>query len=86
MTRTKNITLNSTPVLLGFDDDADGPTAIAVQNTSESATLYIGGDSVSVSNFGIKLLPGQTFSADLPPYERLYAVGSSTASILVVNK
>lgn len=86
MLRTMNLTLTSTPVQLTIFDEVDGPNTISIQNTDPSATLYLGGDDVSVSNYGIKLAPGQLWSADLGAYDRLYAVGSGTAAVLILER
>jgi len=83
---TKNITLTSTPELIGSDRNIDKPKTIAIQNTDDSATIYLGNSEVSSSSYGVRLLPNQLFSADLGAYDNLYAVGSGTASIIMVER
>jgi hypothetical protein len=86
MLRTKNLTLSSTPTLLTTTDEIDTSNTISIQNTSESATLYLGGTSVSSSSYGVKLLSGQIWSADLGPYDQLYAVGTGTVAVLILER
>jgi hypothetical protein len=86
MLRTKNLTLSSTPTLLTTTDEVDTSNTISIQNTSESETLYLGGTSVSSSLYGIKLLSGQIWSADLGPYDQLYAVGTGTVAVLILER
>lgn len=86
MLRTRNLTLTSTPTLLTFSDDLETPNTISVQNTSDSATLYLGGESVSSSLYGVRLLAGQVWSADLGAYDQLYAVGTGTVAVLILER
>lgn len=86
MLRTKNLTLTSTPTLLTTTDEIDTSNTISIQNTSDSATLYLGGAAVSSSSYGVKLLAGQIWSADLGAYDKLYAVGTGTVAVLILER
>ena len=86
MLRTKNLTLNGTAQELTIDDAVDTPNTISVQNTDLSAPLYIGNESVTTSSYGIKLAPGQMWSADLGPNDKIFAVGTSTVSVLILER
>ena len=86
MLRTKNLTLTSTPTLLTTTDEIDTSNTISIQNTSESATLYLGGAAVSFSSYGVRLLAGQIWSADLGAYDKLYAVGTETVAVLILER
>jgi hypothetical protein len=59
---------------------------ISVQNTDASAPLYIGNESVTVTEYGIKLFAGQIWSADLKPDDQVYAVGTSTVAVMILEK
>jgi hypothetical protein len=83
MLRTRNLTLNSTPTLLTITDNIDTPNDFSIQNTHASAYAYLGNESVSATNFGHKLYPGQTFSIQLDPYDKIYAVGDSGSTVAV---
>jgi hypothetical protein len=86
MLRTKNLTLSSTAQELTIDDMVDTPNTISVQNTDSSAPLYIGNESVTTTNYGIKLSAGQAWSADLGADDKIYAVGTSTVSVLILER
>jgi hypothetical protein len=86
MLRTRNLTLTSTAQELTIDDTMDSPNTISVQNTDSSAVLYIGNASVTSSNYGIKLSSGQIWSADLAADDKIYAVGTSTVSVLILER
>lgn len=86
MLRTRNLTLTSTPTLLTVSDDLETPNTVSIQNTSDSATLYLGGPSVSSSLYGVRLLAGQIWSADLGAYDQLYAVGTGTVAVLILER
>ena len=86
MLRTKNLTLSGTAQELTIDDMVDTPNTISVQNTDSSAPLYIGNESVTSTNYGIKLSAGQAWSADLGANDKIYAVGTSTVSVLILEK
>ena len=86
MIRTRNLTLTSTAQEITIDNMIDTANTISVQNTDASAPVYIGNESVTSSNYGIKLSAGQIWSADLGPDDQVYAVGTSTASILILER
>jgi len=86
MLRTRNLALTSTAQELTIDDSIDTANTISVQNTDASAPIYIGNASVTSSNYGIKLAAGQIWSADLAPNDQIYAVGTSTVSVLILER
>lgn len=86
MIKVKNLILNSTPQIINFDRVIDKPSTMSIQNISDSATIFIGTEDVTSSSYGVRLLPGQLFSADLGAYDYLYAVGSGPASVLVIDR
>jgi hypothetical protein len=57
---------------------------ITVQNISDTANVYLGGDEVSTSNYGYKILPGSAWSVELRSGEVLYAVSSASSSQVAV--
>jgi hypothetical protein len=86
MLRTRNLTLTSTAQELTINDDINTPNTISVQNTDDSAPIYIGNQSVTSSNYGIKLAAGQIWSADLAANDEIYAVGTSTVAVLILER
>jgi hypothetical protein len=86
MLRTRNLTLSGTAQELTIDDMVDTPNTISVQNTDLSAPLYIGGESVTTLSYGIKLAPGQMWSADLDADDKIYAVGTASVAVLILER
>ena len=82
--RTRNLSLNGTPLeLTVYDTEDNRVNSLSVQNLSETAVAYIGTSSVSSTVFGHKLYPKQSFSIDLNPLDRLYAVGEAGVTVAV---
>jgi hypothetical protein len=86
MLRTRNLTLTATPALLTTTDEVETHNTISVQNTDPAEYAWIGSESVTDSSYGIQLSPGQVWSADLGPYDKLYAVGAATISVLILER
>jgi hypothetical protein len=59
---------------------------ITIQNVHASATVYIGGDGVTSSNYGYRLLAGNAISFELPGRDSLYAVSSTNGTQVAVLK
>jgi hypothetical protein len=86
MLRTRNLTLSSTAQELTINDEINTKSTISVQNTDLSAPLYIGNQSVTESSYGIELAPRQMWSADLGPDDKLYAVGTASVAVLILER
>lgn len=83
MLRTRNLNLNGTAQQITIDDVINNPNSISIQNLSDSGYAYLGNESVTSSSYGHKLFPGQSFSIDLSPYDKIWAVGDSGVTIAV---
>jgi hypothetical protein len=61
-------------------------SSIIIKNIS-SGNVYIGAYGVTTSNYGFRLLPEQTLSITLGPYDNIYGISDSECevSILVVE-
>lgn len=60
---------------------------LTIQNVHETAIIYIGGEGVTDTDYGFKLVPGVAFSVELNPRDELYAISDtdgSTAALLRV--
>ena len=53
---------------------------VTIQNVDEAAIVYIGGSTVTTSDYGFKLDPGAGFSVELNPNDRLYAISDTNES------
>lgn len=50
---------------------------ITLQNINASGIIYIGGEGVTSSSYGFKLIAGAAIAFELPPKDALYAIGST---------
>lgn len=59
---------------------------ITVQNVSDTAYVYIGGEGVNSEDFGYRLSPGAAWSVELPGTDALYAISDTNNSNVAVLK
>lgn len=59
---------------------------ITIQNISDTAYVYIGGEGVNSEDFGYRLSPGQAWSVELPGTDAIYAVSSINDSYIAILK
>lgn len=57
---------------------------ITLQNVNGDGYIYIGGEGVTSSSYGFRLLPNHSFSIELPGLDALYAISSVDAMTLAV--
>jgi hypothetical protein len=76
---THNLTTlgSSTAVRLTPNGIHSGLT-VTVQNTDASNFVYLGGEGVTTTAFGLKLIPGAIASFDLSAWDALYAIASAS--------
>lgn len=53
---------------------------ITIQNVNESGNIYVGGEGVSTTNYGYKIMPNNAISFELPPRDALYLIADETDS------
>jgi len=79
-------TLSTTePIELTINDNINGVSTLVVQNISDTNSVYIGGSSVSSADYGFIIYPKQAFTVELRPFDRIYAVGSSSFNIACMS-
>jgi hypothetical protein len=83
MIKQKIQSLNNTPVDLTYTGLIDPHSVLSIQNIVSSGYAYLGNESVSSSNYGHKLYPGQSFTIELSPNDKLFAVGDSGVSVSI---
>lgn len=59
---------------------------ITVQNVNETGYIYIGGEGVTSTSYGYRLLPNQAFSIELPGEDPLYLIAETNAMVAAVLK
>jgi len=61
---------------------------ITIQNVETSGNIYVGGEGVSTTNYGYKIMPNHAISFELPPRDSLYLIADnadSKAAIIHIN-
>jgi len=53
---------------------------ITIQNVGTSGNIYVGGEGVSTTNYGYKLMPNHAISFELPGLDALYLVADNADS------
>ena len=59
---------------------------ITLQNVNDSGYVYIGGENVSSSDYGYRIMPNHAISFELPGADALYAIASSSNMKVAVIK
>lgn len=59
---------------------------ITIQNVHESAYIYVGGEDVTASDYGYRLMPNSAISFELPGRDALYAISDTDESQVAVLK
>lgn len=81
MIRQQIIELSSTPIDVTYSGIGDRLTVLSIQNIMTDGYAYLGNQNVSSSEYGHKLYPGQSFTIELAPNDKIFAVGDSGVSI-----
>lgn len=61
---------------------------ITIQNVNEYGNIYLGGENVSSTSYGYKIMPGHAISVELPGEDALYLIAdeaNSEAAILTIG-
>jgi hypothetical protein len=80
------IALNSsTAVKLTPATEIHSGLDFTIQNPNNSGYIYVGASNVSTSNYGYRILPNHAISFEVPPYDHLYAVASTSLNAAVIS-
>lgn len=85
MLRHRIVELTSTPVLMTTHEPVDRLNVLSIQNVMTTGFVYLGNSDVSTTTYGHKLYPGQSFTIELAPNDRVWAVGDSGVSVAIFN-
>jgi len=61
---------------------------ITIQNNNAAGYVYVGGESVTTSSYGFRILPSHSISFELPSKDHLYLVASTsnlTAAVIKIG-
>jgi hypothetical protein len=56
-----------------------------VQNANDSGYIYLGGEGVTTSNYGFRILPNHSISFELPSTDHIYAIASTSLNAAVIS-
>ena len=59
---------------------------LTIQNVHASAVVYLGGEGVTSSNYGFKLIAGNAWSIELSGVDAIYAITDTNNSKVAVLK
>jgi len=59
---------------------------ITLQNVDDTAYVFVGGSTVTSSDYGYRIAPGHAISFELPGKDDLYAITDTNSSKLAVLK
>lgn len=85
MLKHRVVTLNGTAQDLVIHEPVDALAVFSVQNIMTSGFAYLGNIEVTPLNFGHKLYPGQSFTIELAPNDKLYAVGDTGVKVALFS-
>lgn len=57
---------------------------ITLQNVNTSGYIYVGGEGVTSSSYGFRIMPNHSISFELPGYDALYAIASESNMNLAI--
>lgn len=85
MTTHAIVSLNSTTAVRLTPNGRHSGMDITIQNLSDTAYVYVGGEGLTTSNFGYRIIPLSSISFELPGADALYAISSTNSSISVLK-
>ena len=59
---------------------------ITIQNNNAAGYVYVGGEGVTTSSYGFRILPNHSISFELPSKDHLYLVSSTSGLTAAVIK
>lgn len=57
---------------------------LTIQNVSNVAYVFLGGEGLSQNSFGFRIAPNEAFSVELPGKNHLYAISTDPSSWIAV--
>jgi hypothetical protein len=72
-------TLSDSSVTRLTPPGAHGGLDFTIQNVNDSGYIYVGGEGVTSSSYGFRILPNHSISFELSSPDALYAVSSINA-------
>lgn len=86
MTQHSLLTLSSSQALRLTPNGTHSGMDITLQNVNDAGYIYIGGEEVSSTNYGFRIMPNHSISFELNGKDALYAIPSVNSMKLAVIK
>jgi hypothetical protein len=77
------IQIGSTATILSNWNPNRSESSLIIKNISFN-NVYIGASHVTTSDYGFRLLPEQTLSITLGPYDEIYGISDSSAEVSIL--
>lgn len=85
MTMHRIVSLNSSSAVQLTPVGSHSGMDITIQNLSDTAYVYVGGEGVTTGDFGYRIIPLSSISFELPGRDSLYAVSSANSQIAILQ-
>lgn len=79
-------TLSNTAATLVTTPGTHSGADVTIQNVDDAATVYLGGEGVTTTDYGFKLVAGAAWSVELSSNDHIYAISDTDASKVAVLK
>lgn len=76
---------SSTPVKLTPEGQTHSGVDITIQNQHATGYVYIGGEGVTTTNYGFRILPNHSIAFELTGKDHIYAVSSTNLNAAVIT-
>lgn len=80
------ITLSDSTATLVTTSGIHSGADVTIQNIDDGATVYLGGEGVTTTDYGFKLAPGAAWSVELSGNDHIYAISNTNTSQVAVLK
>lgn len=88
MTQHQIYTLGNTEPVRITPNGLHSGMDITIQNINPSGYIYVGGEDLTTSDFGFRILPNHSISFELQEFDALYAIASDAdlhAAVIKIN-
>lgn len=75
--------ITTTQVLLTNWNPLRSESSLIIKNIS-AGNVYVGASGVTSSSYGFRMLPEQTLSITLGPYDEIYGISDSSAEVSIL--
>ena len=85
MTQHSLTTLSNTTAVRLTPNGTHSGMDITLQNVNATGYVYLGASDVSTTNYGFRIMPNHSISFELPSLDALYAIGSTSMNLAIMQ-